>query len=76
MRSDPDGSFRNLFVVSLERDELTLVRVDGRLDRVLAEAMAKDPKKALGGGHTERRRRRRRWRRLPASLRITAEPIA
>ncbi|HEX4494426.1 MAG TPA: DUF4252 domain-containing protein [Thermoanaerobaculia bacterium] len=50
-RLDPAGSFRNLFVVSLEGDELTLVRVDGRLDRVLALAMAENPKAALGGGH-------------------------
>jgi hypothetical protein len=51
VRIDPTGSFRNLFVVSLEGDELTLVRVDGRLDRVVALAMAKDPKSVLGGGH-------------------------
>jgi hypothetical protein len=51
VRIDPTGSFRNLFVVSLEGDELTLVRVDGRLDRVLALAMAKNPKSVFGGGH-------------------------
>jgi Domain of unknown function (DUF4252) len=50
-RIDPTGSFRNLFVVSLEGDELTLVRVDGRLDRVLTLAMAEHPKSVLGGGH-------------------------
>jgi hypothetical protein len=51
VRSDPAGSLRNLFVVSLEGDELTLVRVDGRLDRMFAMAMAEHPKSVLGGGH-------------------------
>jgi hypothetical protein len=41
----------NLFVVSLEKDELTLVRVDGRLDRMIAMAMAEHPKDVMGGGH-------------------------
>ena len=38
-------------MVSLEGDELTLVRVDGRLDRVFALAMAEHPKSVFGGGH-------------------------
>jgi hypothetical protein len=50
VRSTPDGAIRNLFVVSLEKDELTLVRVDGRLDRALAAAMAEHPKKMFDGG--------------------------
>jgi hypothetical protein len=51
VRSTPDGALRNLFVVSLERDELTLVRVDGRLDRAFAAAMAEHPRSAFEGGH-------------------------
>ena len=51
VRSDERGALCNLFVVSLERNELTLVRVDGRLDQAFAEAMAKHPKKVLEGGH-------------------------
>jgi hypothetical protein len=50
VRAD-SGGLRNLFVVSLEGDELTLVRVDGRLDRAFALAMADHPKSVLGGGH-------------------------
>ena len=50
VRSDPEGRLRNLFVVSLEGEELTLVRVDGRLDRMFALAMAEHPKSVLGGG--------------------------
>jgi hypothetical protein len=46
-RADADGAMRNLFVVTLEGDELTLVRIDGRLDRALAEAIALEPKKAV-----------------------------
>jgi hypothetical protein len=51
VRSTPDGALRNLFVVSLERDELTLVRVDGRLDRAFAAVIAEHPKSAFDGGH-------------------------
>jgi hypothetical protein len=51
VRGTPDGGVRNLFVVSLEKDELTLVRVDGRLDRALAAALAEHPKKMFDGGH-------------------------
>jgi hypothetical protein len=54
VRATPDGAVRNLFVVSLERDELTLVRVDGRLDRALAAAMAQNPKKMFDGGHRKK----------------------
>ena len=46
-RGDADGAMRNLFVVTLEGDELTLVRIDGRLDRALAEAIALRPKEAV-----------------------------
>lgn len=44
VRNHSEGGFRNLFIVSLEQDELTLVRVDGRLDRLFAEATADDPR--------------------------------
>jgi len=54
VRSTPDGAVRNLFVVSLEKDELTLVRVDGRLDRALAAAMAQNPKKMFDGGRRKK----------------------
>src|SRR5947208_10743399 len=43
VRGTPDGVLNNLFVVSLEKDELTLVRVDGRLDKMIAMAMAEHP---------------------------------
>jgi len=46
-RGDEGGAMRNLFVVALEDDELTMVRVDGRLDRVVAEAIARKPKRAV-----------------------------
>lgn len=42
-RADDAGSMRNLYVVALDPSELTLVRLDGRLDRVFAEAVAEDP---------------------------------
>jgi hypothetical protein len=54
VRGTPDGAIRNLFVVSLEKDELTLVRVDGRLDRALAAAMAEHPRKMFDGGHRKK----------------------
>ena len=51
VRGTQEGILDNLFVVSLERNELTLVRVDGRLDKMLAMAMAEHPKDVMGGGH-------------------------
>ena len=47
VRADESGALRNLFVVSLEAGELAVVRVDGRIDQALAEAIAKQPKKAV-----------------------------
>ncbi|HEX4964651.1 MAG TPA: DUF4252 domain-containing protein [Thermoanaerobaculia bacterium] len=47
------GGLSNLFVVSLEKDELTLVRLDGRLDRAFAAAVAEHPQKVakqIGAG--------------------------
>jgi hypothetical protein len=42
-RADDAGTMRNLYVVALDPSELTLVRLEGRLDRVFAEAVADDP---------------------------------
>jgi Domain of unknown function (DUF4252) len=47
VRAAEDGGLRNLFVVNLESDELTLVRIDGRIDQALAQAIAAQPKKAV-----------------------------
>ncbi len=61
VRAAEDGGMRNLFVVNLESDELTLVRIDGRIDQALAQAIAAHPKKAVatmkgeGEGETEPR---------------------
>ncbi|HET9211089.1 MAG TPA: DUF4252 domain-containing protein [Thermoanaerobaculia bacterium] len=55
VRGGEDGVLNNLFVVSLEKDELTLVRVDGRLDKMIAMAMAEHPKKMFDGGHKGRK---------------------
>jgi hypothetical protein len=49
VRSDEKGALRNLFVVSLEKDELTLVRLDGHLDRAIAAALAEHPKSMFDG---------------------------
>ena len=51
IRGTQEGVLDNLFVVSLEKDELTLVRVDGRLDKVIAMALAEHPKDVMGDGH-------------------------
>lgn len=47
VRADQGGAMRNLFVVSLDESELSLVRIDGRIDQVLAQAIAAQPKKAV-----------------------------
>jgi hypothetical protein len=47
VRDNGKGALRNLFVVSLEGSELTLVRIDGRLDQAFAEAIADRPKDAV-----------------------------
>jgi hypothetical protein len=44
LHTDPDGALSNLFVVTLDGKELTLVRLDGRLDRAFAAAVADHPK--------------------------------
>ncbi|HYO16713.1 MAG TPA: hypothetical protein VE685_26245 [Thermoanaerobaculia bacterium] len=45
-RSNGEGSIRNLLVVDLNGDELSVVRLDGRLDRAFAEAIAERPREA------------------------------
>ncbi|HEX2641882.1 MAG TPA: DUF4252 domain-containing protein [Thermoanaerobaculia bacterium] len=47
VRSRPDGTLSNFFIVSLEQDEMVLLRMDGRLDRFFAEGMAKNPRRAV-----------------------------
>jgi hypothetical protein len=47
VRADQGGALRNLFVVNLDESELSLVRVDGRIDQALADAIAAHPKKAV-----------------------------
>jgi Domain of unknown function (DUF4252) len=47
VRADQAGALRNLFVVNLDESELSLVRIDGRIDQALAEAIAAHPKKAV-----------------------------
>lgn len=51
-RSNDQGAIRNLLVVDLDGDELSVVRLDGRLDRAFAEAIAERPREAarLAGG--------------------------
>jgi hypothetical protein len=57
-RADSAGSLRNLFVVTLEGNELTLVRVDGRLDQTFAAAIAEHPKRVLDGtGHEKKEKK-------------------
>lgn len=48
-RSDGRGGLKNLLVVDLDDTELTVVRMDGRLDRAFAEAVAERPKDAVRG---------------------------
>jgi len=42
-REGDNGSIRNLYVVSLDSHELSVVDLEGRLDRMIAEALAEDP---------------------------------
>jgi len=42
-REDKKGSIRSLCIVSLDLEELAVVSVDGRLDELLAQAIANDP---------------------------------
>ncbi len=42
-RTGPNDSIRNLFVVTLDAYDLTVIGIEGRLDRLVAEALADDP---------------------------------
>jgi len=44
-RGENPGSIRDLYVVALDAKELSLVRVSGRLDEVMARALAAEPRK-------------------------------
>lgn len=46
-RADKQGKIRGLFVAALDAEELTLVSLDGRIDRVLAAALADNPGELL-----------------------------
>lgn len=43
VRQDEAGVIRSLYVVALDEVELTMVSLEGRLDRLVAEAIADDP---------------------------------
>jgi hypothetical protein len=45
LRFDDREALRDLYVVALDANELTLVRLDGHLDRAMAESIADHPKK-------------------------------
>jgi hypothetical protein len=45
LHNGENGDVSNLFVVSLDKSELTLVRLDGHLDRAFAAAVAEHPQK-------------------------------
>ncbi len=42
-REGENGSIRNLYVVSLDAYELSVIDLEGRLDRLIAEALAEEP---------------------------------
>ena len=43
LREDAHGEIRGLFVLELDQDEMTLVSLEGRLSRVMAETLADEP---------------------------------
>src|SRR6185369_1111740 len=45
LRADDQGALSNLYVVSLDPAELTLIRLDGHLDRAMADSIAEHPQK-------------------------------
>lgn len=56
-RFDGQEKMSNLYVVALDSAELTLIRLDGNLDRAMAESIADHPKemvKEMGGGEEEK----------------------
>jgi len=53
-RGDSPESIRDLYIVALDAKELSLVRVSGHLDQVMARAMAEEPMKMARLGRTEK----------------------
>lgn len=45
-RYDAQGDVEGLFVVTIDGNELEVVRVEGRIDRLIADAVAEDPREA------------------------------
>ncbi len=48
LRHDEDGSIRNLYIVELDAWELTVIDLAGKLDRLVAEAVADDTDAFVG----------------------------
>ena len=48
VRPRPDGSIANLYIVDLDPQELTVIDLRGRLDELVAEAIADDPRGFAG----------------------------
>jgi hypothetical protein len=48
-RQDSAGGIRNIYVVALDEAELTMVSLEGRLDRMLADLVAEDPDGFISG---------------------------
>jgi hypothetical protein len=46
-RGDQGAAISDLYLVALDGDELALIRINGRLDRLFAEAVAAHPKKLM-----------------------------
>jgi hypothetical protein len=57
-RGDGPKAIRDLYIVALDRKELSLIRVSGRLDQVMARALADEPGRmarlAKGSGSAKR----------------------
>ena len=49
LRSAGNGSFSSVYVIALDEVELTMVAVDGRLDKIIASAIADDPDGFIAG---------------------------
>jgi hypothetical protein len=59
LRFDNQEKLSNLYVVALDSAELTLVRLDGHLDRAMAESIADHPEEMvneMGGGEAKETR--------------------
>lgn len=48
VRADDAGAIRNLYVVELDPGELTIVDLAGRIDEIMARALADDPDAFIG----------------------------